>query len=251
MADYNQDLYMIIFKVIEVLVYLFCAVTIYRKKKEYILNKIYFVSLCCWAIYIIFDAILFPIGHLETTSFGTISVKSGVATIPMYANILRDIAVCAGGILAFGFLFASIIIRYGEAIAKEKKTLMIIVCGYLALVIPTAIFDQIIKEVDRVPVTVHTQFGIPSILMIVAQIVVYFIAIYELVVIYRNISDAKEKRRIFYFIMGAIFIALGVIFFIAVGAIGMDEIAFITGPIGHIIWILAPIFILMGIRKSE
>ncbi|MHA1311740.1 MAG: hypothetical protein ACTSQO_12580 [Candidatus Helarchaeota archaeon] len=251
MADLNQDLYMITFKVIEVFVYLFCAITIYRKKRGYILNRTYFIALSGWVVYILLDAILFPVGHIEPFSFGYISVNSGLATIPMIANILRDIAVAAGGVLAFGFLYASIIIRFGEARAKEKRTLLIMLGGYFLLVIPTIIFDQIIKEINLNPVTVHTQFNIPSAIMILAQIIVYFIGVYELFVIYRKISDKNEKRRILFFILGVIIIAIGVLFFVIIGLVNLEGSAFITGPIGHIIWILAPIFILIGIKRTE
>ncbi|MHA1229911.1 MAG: hypothetical protein ACTSRP_02265 [Candidatus Helarchaeota archaeon] len=251
MADLNQDLYMIIFKVIEVIIYFYCGYSIYRKNKEYILNRTYFISFLGWAAYIILDAILFPIGHIETGSFGNVTTKYGIATIPIIANVLRDIAVFAGAIIAFGFLYASIIIRYGEAKAKERNTLILLGAGYILMSVLTAIFDQIIKEINKVPETVHTQFSIPSAIMIVAQIVIYFLGIYELAIIYRKTSEKKEKRRIFYFIMGATFIALGVLFFVVVGLVGTEGIAYITGPIGHIIWILAPIFILLGIRKSK
>ncbi|MBD3228439.1 MAG: hypothetical protein GF329_09645 [Candidatus Lokiarchaeota archaeon] len=237
MADLNQDLYMIGFKVVEIIVYIFCAVTIYRKKKEYILNKTYFISLLGWAVYIIFDAILFPVGHYESADL-------------IFANLFRDIAVCAGGVLAFGFLFASIIIRYGEAKAKETKTLLLVVGGYFAFAIPTVIFDTIVREVkDSVPV-VHTDFNIPSAIMIVAQILIYLIAIIQLMSIYRRIDDKSEKRRVLYFILGCLFIAIGVLFFVLLGLLNLGDIAWLTGPIGHIIWIFAPIFILIGTRKS-
>lgn len=244
MATLDQDLLMIPFKVIEIIVYLVCALMIYRKDKKYILNKTYFVSLLGWVVYILFDAILFPVGHYETTYIGT----TAEAYIPLFANIFRDIAVAGGGVLAFGFLYASIIIRYGEATAKQRKTFLLVFGGYFLFAIPTIIFDRIIKEMKD-PVKVHTEFGIASIITILAQIVIYLIAIIQLITIYRRINEPQEKRRVLFFILGCLFIAIGVIFFVIVGAVASGY-AFITGPMGHIIWILAPIFILFGIRKS-
>lgn len=225
---------MILPKTIEIIVFLCCALIIYQKKKDYILNKTYSIALCGWSIYVILDALLFPIAHLESTA------------PPLIANILRDIAICAGGILAFGFLYASIIIRYGEALAKEIRTVILMVAGYLALVIPTVITDAIIKEAGNV----HTDFNISNGITILAQIIIYFIAVYQLIVNYRVIQDEKIKKRILYFIFGALLIALGIIFFIIVG-VTASEFDFITGPIGHFIWILAPVFILLGVRKIE
>ncbi|NVM52356.1 MAG: hypothetical protein HWN66_01550 [Candidatus Helarchaeota archaeon] len=244
MADFTQDIYMIIPKTAEVIVFLFCALTIYRRKKEYILNKTYLVSLCGWSIYIIMDAILFPIAHIEPFSFGTISVDAGLASMPMIANILRDIAICAAGVIGSGFLYASIIIRYGEATAKDTRVIILIVAGYLAWAIPTVIFDTIIKIAGRA----YTYFHIGNAITIFAQITIFFIAVYELVVIYRKVQDKKEKRRILYFISGSSLIALGIIFFVVVGLLSIQP-AYITGPIGHVIWLLAPIAILLGIKK--
>jgi hypothetical protein len=246
MADLFQDLYMITFKVIEIIVYLYCAITIYRKDKKYILNKTYFIALLGWVIYILFDAILFPIGHIETLSWGTVDG----ATVPLFANIFRDIAVAGGGVLAFGFLYASIIIRYGEATAKQRKTLALIFGGFFLFAIPTIIFDRIIKGLVDGVIKVRTEFSIASVITIFAQIIIYFIAIYQLFAIYRRINESQEKRRVLFFILGCLFIALGVLFFVIVSLVA-SGFAFITGPVGHAIWIIAPIFILFGIRKTS
>jgi len=246
MADLNQDLYMVYFKAFEVVIYALCAITIYRKNPKYILNRTYFIALLGWTLYMLMDAILFPLGHFETVFLTTPDGK----LLPLTSNILRDIAVIGGGIIAFGFVYASIIIRYGEATAKERKTLLLVLGGYLGLVIPTIIFDRIVKKEVAGVIKIGTDYNIGSIIMIAVQLCIYFFAIYELVAIYLKIDEPKEKKRVLFFILGCTFIALGVIYFIIVGLL-FRQYAFITGPIGHAIWTIAPIFIYIGIKRPK
>ena len=249
MGTLNIDLLMGIPRAVEFIVYITCAIMIYRKR-DYYLNKIYGVSLLGWVIYVLCDAFIFPIGHIEPWFWGTMP-GNPAELLPLVANILRDILIVGACITAFGYLYASVVIRYGEAKAKEKKLVIFFLSGIIITASLISIFDIIIKDISEIPYTVSTTYNIMSILFILIELIIYGIAIYQHYEVYKEIDKNKpEKRKILFFILGSTFIAAGVIYFVLAGLLLSSIPQIIRGTIGHSIWILSPIFIYYGIKKT-
>ncbi|TFF85319.1 MAG: hypothetical protein EU551_04315 [Promethearchaeota archaeon] len=250
MGTLNIDMIMSIPRAIELVVYLTCAIIIYRKR-DYYLNKVYAFSLIGWSLYVICDILIFPIGHFEPYIIMA-SGEPGI-TYPLIANILRDFQVLGGLLTAFGYIYASIVIRYGVLKAKEKKTMGILIIAAVIFSLIGMLNDGIIRNVNETPQVVQTDYKPLGIAIFFVEITLFFIAVYEHIRAYREIDISKpEKRRIMYFIFGSVLIAAGVIYFIIIGQVvpGRDY-QIITGPIGHAIWILSPLCILYGFRKAN
>jgi len=235
----------------ELIVYLTCAIIIYRKQ-DYYLNKVYSISLMGWAIYVICDMFLFPIGHIEPWSFGEIEVNGVMMSLPMITNILRDIQIIGGSIMSFGYLYASFIIRYGEVKSKEKKIILNFIIPLIILAVIVDLYDSILRDTSTYPDLVKTHYNFINIIFIIVEISLYFFAIYQHFRVYKDIGKNKpEKRKILYFILGSAFVAAGVLYFVIIGRLipGQDY-QLITGSIGHCIWIISPLFIYFGIKKK-
>ena len=245
MPSLIQDLYMIPFKLVEGMVYLIISVIILKRNKKDLLNQAFFLSILSWGIYILLDMILYPLAHFETQNFGSVTVNSETYVLPMVANILRDLAIAFAGGLAVGFLYATVILRYGEEFAKQGKIVMSFIIIYLGLVIPTILFDQTLKANDYV----KSSFNLGSVVMMFAQILIFILGLNNLLRLYFQFDNVDIKKRIGFFILGNGVLLMGVIFFVLIGAIGLSEYAFITGPIGHTIWTLGAIFIYKGITR--
>ncbi|TFF88999.1 MAG: hypothetical protein EU549_02010 [Promethearchaeota archaeon] len=247
MGTLNLDLIMGIPRIIEFIVYFICAIVIY-KKRDYYLNKIYALSLFGWCIYVICDLLIFPIGHIEPIAF-PIADSPGFF-YPLIANILREFQVAGALIIAFGYPYASIIIRYGAARAKKRKNILIFIGAAIPIAIITMLNDSIRKNIYVSPQLVSTHYTPLGILIFAVQLILYFFAIYQHLKVYRGIEKDKPRRRkILYFILGSLFIAAGVLYFIIIGKlISGQEYQIITGPIGHTIWIFSPICIYYGLK---
>ena len=243
MPSLAQDLYMIPFKLVEGVIYVIISVIILKRNKKQLLNQIYFISILGWGIYIFLDMILYPLAHFETSYFSTITINSTEWVSPMIANILRDIALISAGALPIGFLYASIILKYGKAHAIKPKIVFILLLLYFLFVIPTIIFDLTIRSGDFV----KSYFNIGSGLMILAQIVIFLIGIVYLVQLYLKFKDALMKKSIRHLILGSSLLLAGIVFFLLVGFMNISAYAAITGPIGHLMWMVGAIFIYKGI----
>jgi uncharacterized membrane protein YidH (DUF202 family) len=250
MGTLKIDMIMSIPRVVELVVYLTCAIIIYRKRNYY-LNKVYAFSLIGWSLYVVCDILIFPIGHFEP--YIIIASSEPGITYPLIANILRDLQVLGGLLTAFGYIYASIVIRYGVLKAKEKKTIGILVIGAVIFSLIGMLNDGIIKDVNEMPQVIQTDYKPLGILIFFVEIILFFIAVYEHIRAYREIDRGKpEKRGILFFIYGSILIAAGVIYFIIIGQIIPGRTyQIITGPIGHAIWILSPVCIYYGFKKSN
>jgi len=238
-----QDFYMIPFKLLEGIIYLSISVIILKRDRKSLLNQIYFISILSWGIYIFLDMILYPLAHFESSYISTITIKSTEWAIPLIANILRDIAILFGGILAFGFLYASIILKFGESYAKQTKIILSLGVSYIIFAGATIFFDVIIHSGDYV----KAHFNLGSGVMIFAQIIIFVVAIYYLLLLYSRFSDTTIKKRIGNFILGTSLLLGGIVFFVLVGFMNISAYAAITGPIGHLMWTLGAVFIYKGI----
>ncbi|MHA1696126.1 MAG: hypothetical protein ACTSXT_15135 [Candidatus Helarchaeota archaeon] len=246
------DMFMGIPRGFEIGIYLICSIIIY-KKQNYFLNKIYSVSLIGWTVYALCDLLIFPIGHIEPWSLGEISIHGEMMTVPLIANILRDIQIFGAAIMAFGYLYASIIIRYGASKAKEKKYIITIILLIASITLVMDAFDTIIKDTSVIPDVVKTNYTMMSFIFILIELTLYFFAIYEHARVYKDINKDKiDKRKILYFIFGSATTAIGVLYFVIIGIlISGQEYQLITGPIGHMIWIMSPLFIYWGFKNSK
>ena len=190
--------------------------------------------------------ILYPLAHFETTYWEVKIIDSTEVVIPFIANILRDVALCFAGLLTVGSLYASLILKHGENVVKKPKTCLAFIALYLGLVIPTIIFDQTIRVEDYV----KSNFNAGSVIMILAQIVILSTGALNLVQLHFRFEDEIIRKRIGYFILGISSLPIGTLYFTFLGVAGLNQLAFITGPIGHLLWTLGALFIYKGMSKQ-
>ncbi len=252
MGTFTIDILMGIPRSIELVVYFTCAIMIYRRQGYY-LNKVYTLSLLGWSVYVICDLLIFPIGHIEPYYWGTIIVNGKEVYLPMIANILRDFQILGSSIIGYGYLYASYVIKNGVTKSKKLNIILAFIGGAVCTTLMIIFFDDIVKDTTVEPQVVKTHLTFMSIIFIIIELFLYFFAIYQHYNVYKQIGKNKpEKRGILYFILGSAFIALGIIYFVIIGRIIPNQsLQLITGPIGHAIWIISPLFIYWGIKKEN
>jgi len=200
MGTAQFDMFMLIPRSIELIIYITCAILIYRRRKEYYLNKVYTISLIGWCFYVLGDMLFHLLGHLEPSSWGLIDVGGELMELPIITNMIRDIATIGGATLAFGFLYASLLIRYGENKLKEKKSIIIFTVTSLTTAILVGVFDNIIRTQDKT--IVSTNVTPYSLIFILVEVIIYLFGVYTHLNAYNKIDESRpEKKRILLFIL--------------------------------------------------
>ncbi len=243
------QLFLVVPKAIEAATLLATAVVI-RRKSNYTLNKVYFLAFFSWGLAAIMDAIMYLIAP-NSALFLTI------------ANFGRDVGAGLLNLAWFSFLFAVLIIVRGKQEALKRKTLAIAVAWYIIIVIGTIITDNlsivntntgvVISPAELPPAT-----GIPfkvtaivtpiSALFISSTLILLVISIILLTRVFRNMKSPSERRRIQLFLTGLFLLLGGSLYFLII--VGIRLYTFEAYTIGYLIWTFAPIFTLLGVRRS-
>ncbi len=243
------QLFLVVPKLIEAATLLATAVVI-RRKSNYVLNKVYFLAFLSWGLAAILDSLMYLIAP-NSELFFTI------------ANFGRDLGAVLLNLAWFSFLFAVLIIVRGKQEALKRKTLAIAIVWYIIIVIGTIITDNI-SIVNRVtgemilPPDLPPAAGIPfkvtaivtpiSALFISSTLILLGISIFLLPRVFRKIKDPSDRRRIQLFLTGLILLLAGSLYFMII--VGIRLYTFEAYTIGYLIWTFAPIFTLLGVRRS-
>ncbi len=243
------QLYLVVPKLIEAATLLATAIII-RRKSNYVLNKVYFLAFCSWGFAAILDSIMYV-------------VAPNGAFILALVNVGRDIGAVLLNLAWFSFLFAVLIIVRGKQEALKRKNLAIAVAWYIVIVIGTILTDNMsivntntgnIIPPSELPPAAGIPFKVTAIvtpisaLFISSTLVLLVISILLLTRVFRNIKNPTERPRIALFLTGLILLLAGSLYFLII--VGFRLYTLEAYSIGYIIWTFAPIFTLLGVRRS-
>ena len=249
MVNYDPIEYILLIpKIIEILMFVFLAIKIYRSK-DYILNKIYCYAFLTWTLYTLSDIIMWSNGANSITWL-------------FIANRFRDLQVIAATIFAFLMYFSTRIIIVGYKGLNKKKIISLFII-FLIIAILLAITDSLdVYDGDGILLTsdewesadlvvVSPNIGIVTAILMMVPLFLYIVSVVSLIKLVKTkIEDPDLKKRMNYLIVGISLIPIGVIYFAII--LGFPNIynAF-TGILGRIIWIIAPIFVWLSQRQKK
>ncbi len=249
MVNYDPIEYILLIpKVIEILMFVFLAIKIYRSK-DYILNKIYCYAFLTWTLYTLSDIVMWSNGANSITWL-------------FIANRFRDLQVIAAIIFAFLMYFSTRIIIMGYKGINKRKIILIFII-FLVIAILLAITDSLdvyvgdgnILTPDKwetaALVIVSPNIGIVTAILMIVPLFLYIISVVSLIKLVKTkIEDLDLKKRMNYLIVGISLIPIGIIYFAIILGVPNIYNAF-TGILGRIIWIIAPIFIWLSQRQKK
>jgi len=244
------QLFLVIPKVIEGIISLITAITVFRKSK-YIVNRAFFLAFLAWSIVAFLDAIMYLIAaNSEFDLF--------------LANILRDIALALSNITCFALLFAVIVITKGKSEATSAKLFALIISLFLVIFIITDIGDYlaVVDTATRLeipPASLPPALGVEfrvtapttpiSATGFIASLTILIISICILANLLRKIQNPTEKRHIRLFLLGLVLLFAGYLWFFVIVAAKFQTL--VTYCVGYVIWTFAPVFTLMGVSPSN
>ncbi len=249
MVNYDPIEYILLIpKVIEISMFVFLAIKIYRSK-DYILNKIYCYAFLTWTLYTLSDIVIWSNGANSVTWL-------------FIANRFRDLQVIAATIFAFLMYFSTQIIIMGYQGLNKKKIISIFIVS-LTIAILFAITDRVdvydgngnllpSNEWETAAlVIVSPNIGILTAILMMVPLVLYIISVVSLLKLVKTkIEDPDLKKRMNYLIMGISLIPIGILYFVIVLGVPNLYNAF-TGILGRTIWIIAPIFVWLSQRQIK
>jgi hypothetical protein len=228
-----------------------------KHRSGYILNHLYYMAFLCWSVFISTDAVLFMIaangGFLYTL-----------------ANILRDVSVVMICLIPLFFIQAGHVINEGEEIAlsdKRNRLLGTYVVNFL-LAIAMLLADSIVVYDASVtppyplidpgnlpPVGAFvvnfdtiTPAGIFGSLMILVFVAWYMYGVVSMFFVQRRQAGMKRSRSRF-ILAGTIMIPAGILYFIAIGFIQVDDaMKLMLVMLGHVMWMASPTLVYLGMR---
>jgi hypothetical protein len=231
----------LIAKIINVTLFILLAFAILRQKKDYIINKMYFVAFLCWALYIGMDAILFIFIPVSQTWY-------------FIGNRLRDIGIV--GVLSFAFLvYKSFeIIKDGEDSLNKRRLyieigLFVVIAGLLVWVDRVDVFlfsDQsvLIDPADLPPP--DTDFVVKPVVpwytMILSAIplILFVYTVTRLFILVKGVERKKLRNKMLLLTIGITLIPIGMVYFIIMSPI---VYAWWSTAIGYTVWTIAPVLI--------
>ncbi|MHA1718757.1 MAG: hypothetical protein ACTSWX_12560 [Promethearchaeota archaeon] len=249
MANYDPIEYILLIpKIVEISMFIFLAVKIYRSK-DYILNKIYSYAFLTWTLYTLSDIVMWTNGANSLTWL-------------FIANRFRDLQVIAATIFAFLMYFSTRIIIVGYQGLNKKKVIFIFMI-FLIIAVLLAVTDKLdvydgngnllpSNQWETAPlVVVSPNIGLLTAILMMFPLSLYVVSVVSLIKLVKTkIDDPELKRRMNYLIIGITLIPTGVIYFAIVLGVPNFYNA-ITGVFGRIIWIIAPVFIWLSQRQKS
>ena len=235
----------LIAKIVIVVLFITLAFVIWRQKRDYVLNKMYFAAFICWTLYIGADAFVFVFLPVSSTLY-------------FVGNRLRDIGVFGVMTMAFLIYKSFEIIKDGQD-SINKTRLWIEIAIFTALAIALVLVDYVgvfeagtNQQVEVAPENLHlynndgdlsTHPVVPLVTLLLST-VTFILLIYPIVrllLLTRNVENRYIKSRMYFLTWGISLIPLGMLYFILMG---MTTIyTWWTTGIGYGIWTVAPFLI--------
>ncbi|UYP44169.1 hypothetical protein NEF87_000454 [Candidatus Lokiarchaeum ossiferum] len=260
---------LVIPKVIESLLWIFNIILGFQKFKGYawkdrpLVERLYLMGMIGWFVYITLDIFIFLVAP-ASMEFALVGEYGGYSTIYFslfLSNFLRDVAFSGALIMLWAFLYASLMIWLGETTATElfhKKWVGLLI-GIISLLI--IVFDQITVKItsDGPHVNADSSWLGGSVLFLF--ILIFVISVSILIYSLRHETNAWTsnhlKPHIRYLILGLALMGLGNLYWAIFGglrslipsAFSDFQVSALFTALGHVFWIISPIFLNLGIRQ--
>jgi len=226
---------------------------IIKKKSKYILNTLFFISLLGWATYIGTDAILYQIAPISLVFYNI-------------ANLLRDIGMVGISLVPLGYILAAFLIKDGEEITfqqKKKRILLAFIVDF-AIIIGVIVNDSVLVYVKGTKITIDPRTLPPTVpysvnfdsvtlngqiafIFYLSYVAWYLAAIYLIFSVQKG-KSGPEKRRASFIMAGMLMIPAGILYYVIFGPRIPLVIYTIFDLLGHVIWILSPVLIFLGLE---
>ncbi|MCF2141571.1 MAG: hypothetical protein K9W44_16070 [Candidatus Lokiarchaeota archaeon] len=271
----EMQLYLIIPKIFESILYFIIFLKILKKLKKLRdqdgriphLTLLFLIGIGGWLLYITLDCIIYLIAPFSLSSDMANKIYKGYPlTIPsLYiANILRDIAMTGAILMAWVYLILSFYLKYGEHRTNRmffQNRLMNFTILFITVL--AVIGDRIqIRKIDN-KVLVNAEWtglaslGLYLIIFLFTLATVVLGAV--LISIIRDIERKSLRRKIWYIFLGVALFTFGDYYWFFTGILSEifhpylteTSIRMILYTIGHLIWMLSPIFIYLSLRNTS
>ena len=227
------------------------------------IEKWFIYAMAGWLVYISLDSLLFFLAplSLETAPVGTYIGYTLAYPSLFFVNILRDIAFTGALVQLWWTFFASLTVWLGEARARKIINNASTLLPLFILSLLIVIYDGILVRVGESGPTVHADFsglgGISIFLFILffgLSTVILFLSLRKE---QRAYESSQMKTHIKSLILGIFLVSLGNLYWLVLGIVQIHAPLVFEGSnlriwltfLGHFIWMMAPIFILFGLRK--
>jgi hypothetical protein len=231
------------------------------------LHKLILIGIFGWIIYITLDIFIYIFAAVSFEGVPPPAFFEGYTKdYPslLIVNILRDVGFLGALTISWMYLMASFSLRFGERRTREifqQNKLVILAINLISSII--VIGDRIgvsITENGPKVKAVYNGFSGTSILL---TVVIYFTSAVLLSQTFKRISNGDEsgnlKKRLTYLSIGIMNMGFGHIYWFILGQIAMFNPALFSNfnhviflyVFGHLIWMLSPIFIYLGLSKYQ
>lgn len=222
--------------------------TIIYRKRDYVLNKVFFAAFVSWAVYNGLDAFSNTFAASSVTWFRACSI---MWTIQMFA------------LYAYAFLIwqAARIIKESEWGLNNRLVVTVFVvfmvlAGVLAWTAPLQVLDEAgtpIPPGDLPPAgafQVTEVFNAWTVLLSLVPFVAYFLAAYHILGVLRKVDDRARKRRMIFILVGIMLVPLGALYFMF-RSLFFPVYSLGSSLVGQAFFLGAPVFIYLSQRHPD
>ncbi|WP_371804769.1 PAS domain-containing protein [Candidatus Lokiarchaeum ossiferum] len=259
---------LVIPKVIESLLWIFNIILGFQKfkgiawKDRPLVERLYLMGMIGWFVYITLDIFIFLVAPVSM-EFAFVGEYGGYSTVYFslfVSNLLRDVAFCGALVMLWAFLYASLMIWLGETTAMElfQKKWVGNIIGIISLLI--ILFDQITVKITSNGPNVNADSSWLGGGVLFLFILIFIISISILIYSLQHETNAWTsnhlKPHIRYLILGLALMGLGNMYWAILGGLRTltpslfrdFRVSSLLTAIGHVFWIISPIFLNFGIR---
>ncbi|MHA1672743.1 MAG: hypothetical protein ACTSYI_03865 [Promethearchaeota archaeon] len=283
MIELNQ-VYLVIAKIIELVLYVVVAFTLNKKykgipfKKRPSLHRFFLTGICGWILYMFLDSFIYIIAPISIPDTVPIGTEFGLYPIEypslLIANIMRDIAIPGALVMAWVYCAAAVQINNGininerfffskEKLFPEKDNVKISRGLFFRIIAFISVVSVI--WLDRIEVTlldigqVHVASGwgiINSIFLLAFFTYATILMIKQILYLRTTQMEAVYKKRAQNLGWGIISYTAGLYYWGLVGVIfqglsANNTVILIFLFLGHGIWSLSAVFIFLAFRSTE
>ncbi len=280
----NNQLYLVIAKIIELMLYVLVAFTLNKKykgipfKKRPSMHRFFLSGICGWILYMFLDTFIYVIAPISIPVTTPVDTRFNVYPIEypslLIANILRDIAMPGALVMAWTYCAAAVQINNGininerfffskEKMFPEKDKIKISRGLFFRLIAIVSVVTVIITDRIVVHVIADGQVHVASGWGIINTIFILGFFTYATILMIKQIlylrttqMEAVYKKRAQNLGWGIISYTAGLYYWGLVGVIfqnwsASNTVILIFLFLGHGIWSLSAVFIYLAFRSTD
>lgn len=227
-------------------------------------HRSFLIGMLAWSFYIFLDIFIYTCAGVSMSSTTPNGIYQGYnSQFPslFFVNILRDIAFASSLLMSWNYLFATFALRFDEEKVKAIFTQNLITL-FLMIVLTLIITmgDIIQVSVNNGEILVSGVFNGFAGVSIILNVSIYVLNGLLLFITLRDITredpSLEFQRKIRFFMLGIVSMGLGHIYWLVLGLLSpilsLNSLfsQFLVYFLGHLFWIISPIFIYLGFGKS-